>query len=246
MDIKTLDSSGAKAVAEQLRTEILDVLALGVPLTSRDLYDRCESAEEMSNMTYQLGQLQKLGKIEKAGMRASSAMTRGARAVPEYRLVAADSTAQAPEPPALNTAEAAQLAAVIEATLKPIDAPLPDLASDFAPEDVPHRGDESRATGEAQDGDEFAGAPIPHPAYNPATVAFRPARRGDPIIHLIERMDDYPEPKLQEGAMHEARFAALVARLERGLPIYPDPDLNAYLADVRDLFGVLAASTTPA
>lgn len=149
MDMQTtIGMSESKTLAEQLRGEILDRLARGVPLTSRELYDRCESAEAIAAITVQLAFMQKSGQVEKAGLREPSVVSKGSRAVPTYRLASA---ALAPE-------QTEKLAAVIESTLEtvtyplsaitgeshdgdefahPIFAPLPELAGDFAPEDVP-------------------------------------------------------------------------------------------------------------
>lgn len=224
MDMQTtLGTTEARARAEQLRGEILSALAEAeAPLTSRQLVELCDSAESVEQLTKQLGTLKKSGAIEQAGECMPTDIKRGAKAVPTYRITPPRAAALAPE-------ESARLANVLEATLDDTrDQPnWPD-----ALEEYPARKG-CRApfhANEATDGDEFA---APRPILT--------RHRGDPILALIDRMDDYPEPKIQEGAMHEARIGALVARLERGLPIYPDRDLTAYLADVRDLFGALSA-----
>ncbi len=64
---------------------------------------------------------------------------------------------------------------------------------------------------------------------------------GDPIIRAILAMPAPREPRLQEGQMHVDRIAALVAQLDQGHAIPPDPDITAWLADLRDTLHALSA-----
>lgn len=60
----------------------------------------------------------------------------------------------------------------------------------------------------------------------------RTTKKGDPIIAAIQRMTA-PEPRMQEARMHADRLGAMVDRLNAGLPVMPDPDVAAWLADLQ-------------
>lgn len=131
MDMQTtLGMNESKALAEQLRGEILAALADGKPLTARELLDRCDSAEGIDKVTCQLGRLKKSCEIQQTGWREPTEKKKGAKAVPLYGLLSGW-----PEPAPLAQEQAAKLADVIESTLE------------YDPASV--------AFSESRDGDEF-------------------------------------------------------------------------------------------
>lgn len=101
----------SKIIAEQLRSEILSALISAPgPLTARELYDRCESAEDAGRLSAQLGFLKLRGRIVNGPDRAPTKITKGVKPVPTYRLPEADQIPLAPD-------EADRLATALEADL---------------------------------------------------------------------------------------------------------------------------------
>ena len=268
MDRKTLDIGSARAVAEQLRTEILDALASGESLTARELMDRCETAEDIERMTNALAFLQrKTGQVKKDGMREPTAKTRGAKPAPTYCL------ADPPTPTVTHP-----LSAVIESTTQTAFAhaaapPEPDEFAPETPEDVAAaverawdilasapadtqwpdaiEGQLARGAGaaaEAQDGDEFAAAPLPRPAYKPAAVAFRSegtladhqGKSANFAARYIAALDD-PEPRLLEARWIADLLGAVAGRLEAGRSLPPDPEAVRLLREAEAILLEVAA-----
>lgn len=67
-----------------------------------------------------------------------------------------------------------------------------------------------------------------------APAVRRPAPgAGDPILAALARMPS--APRIQEATLHADRLGALVARLRAGDPLYHDPDIAAWLDDLKTL-----------
>lgn len=205
----------ARPLSHVVQDEILDALAAAHPhpLTCSALFQLCPSATASQKISEMLNLLRKNGSVELGQIQERN----GAAAAHTYRLAPCEVRARK-----LPDADAARLIAHLEQDLTQAD-------SEQKPADTVQSALDSEhwdTAAQSHNGDECDLAARQTAAYQ--------AVLQDPVIRAIHRMPELP--RIQEARMHADRLAAVVGRLDAGMPILPDPDVIAWLRDQHDFF----------